>query len=387
MERGAEGLVSESRKVLPFDKLSAAHTSPARLRDMSEALTPEERERLLRPGLNLGSLDPYSTPEDDADEQAKAAIADLDLPASSYLRLPFKSVDALVGGTAPGSVTMAVAFSGHGKSTFVDNALDAWYVDGKKVYVLPLETRPKQARTRWACLRTGYNPGDALSGELKRLEEQGVKWATEARAAIKAEVDRAASEDAGQIYFAGVDFINVEKLWEAGQAAKDFGADVLIVDHIDHVQSEAGGNLYEESVDVAKEMLKVAQRFELKILATSQLNNEAVKDPIALHQPPRPHFVKFGGHKREVVVWMLGLYRPTRIGGVSTEDMKAVRNQTLDLSAILEPNCMAVSVMKHRYYGNREGKKCYLRVEHGRLVEVPERDLYATEPTNPERVR
>ncbi|HEX2779563.1 MAG TPA: hypothetical protein VHM30_08700, partial [Gemmatimonadaceae bacterium] len=121
-------------------------------------------------------------------------------------------------------------------------------------------------------------------------------------------------------------------------------------------------------------------RYELQILATSQLNNGAVKgDPLALHRPPLPDFVKMGGHKREVCVWMLGLYRPLRIAGVSTEEMKAVRNGTLELSTLLEPNCMGVSLMKHRYYGNREGQKSFLRVEHGRISEFPERDRYSTD--------
>lgn len=338
-----------------------------------------------RRGMNRGSIDEYSTPQVDAREQAREALHTLDLPASRYLRLPFEDVDALVGGTAPGSVIIACAFSGHGKSTFVDNALDAWYVGGKKVYVLPLETRPKAARTRWACLRTGFNPGDALSGELKRREEIGEQWATNARAAIKAEVTRAAREDASQIYFAGVDFIDVDRLWVAGQAAKDFGADVLIVDHIDHVQATKGQSLYAESVEVSKELLKVAQAFELQILATSQLNNEAVKgaDLLAIHQPPRPHFVKFGGHKREVVEWMLGLYKPLRVSGVSSEEMKAVRNGSMDLSRILEPQCMGISVMKHRLYGAREGKKCFLRVEHGRISRFPEKDQHRTERWQP----
>lgn len=342
-------------------------------------LTPDDRQRFFRPGLNVGSIDPDSTPGQDARDQAWTALRALDRPASSYLRLPFADVDALVGGTSPGSVVIACAFSGHGKSTFVDNALDAWYLAGKKVYMLPLETKPHEARTRWACLRTNYNPADALSGELKRLEESGVKWAVEARSAIKAEITRAAKEHAEQVYFAGVDFIDVERLWAAGQAAKDFGADVLIVDHIDHVRAGDGSNLYTESVSVSKELLSVAQHFELTIFATSQLNNETVGgDFLSVHQPPRPHFVKMGGHKREVAVWMLGLYKPLRVSGVTADEMKAVRSQTMDVTRILEPNCMGVSVMKHRYYGAREGKKCYLRVEHGKVLPFPEKDFHKT---------
>jgi hypothetical protein len=53
--------------------------------------------------------------------------------------------------------------------------------------------------------------------------------------------------------------INVEGLEEGLKEAQDFGADVVIVDHIDHIAGGDGTNLYAESVAVNDAALRMAQ--------------------------------------------------------------------------------------------------------------------------------
>jgi hypothetical protein len=74
---------------------------------------------------------------------------------------------------------------------------------------------------------------------------------------------------------------------------------------------------------------------------------------------------------------MIGLYRPL-MQNIPKELLAEVRAGRKEPREILEPNTMGVGVLKHRYYGNREGQRTALRLEHGRLHEIPERDQYTT---------
>jgi hypothetical protein len=99
-------------------------------------------------------------------EQASEAMVDLDRHPDTFVRWPYEDLDALTGPMAPGDVWFVCARSGGGKTTFVSSTILRWLADGKRLYVLPLETRPKSFRTYLACMAAGVQPGDALSGAL-----------------------------------------------------------------------------------------------------------------------------------------------------------------------------------------------------------------------------
>ena len=85
---------------------------------------------------------------------------------STFLRWPFPELDAMTGPMAPGNVWFVCAASGGGKTTFVASVIDLWRLAGKRIYVMPLETRPHEFRTYLACMAQGIHPGDVLSGEF-----------------------------------------------------------------------------------------------------------------------------------------------------------------------------------------------------------------------------
>lgn len=305
-------------------------------------------------------------------DQVDEALAFLDLDADAFLHFPYRDLDALVGGIGPGTVGFLCAFSGGGKTTFTGSLVERWREHGKTQYIMPLETKPKTFRVYWACQKLGFHPGEILSGDYLRRPDHA-----EVRAAIKQElVWQSMPAQAKRVLVSSTDFVTADGLCDAVEEAKDCGCDVVIVDHIDHIEGGDGGNLYAESARVNKLALKLAQHHDLHLLFTSQLNLEALRggDALAQYQPPRPNHVFLGNEKRKVATYMLGLFRPLREQGPDesfkeyTDAVKAARTGGADVDTVLERGAMGVVQMKSRN-GKPEGRKIKLGVRDGRVVD------------------
>jgi hypothetical protein len=161
---------------------------------------------------------------------------------------------------------------------------------------------------------------------------------------------------------------------------------VLIVDHIDHIKGGDGSNLHAESVRVNK-AAKAREAIQPACLFTSQMNNDAMKggrDRLAQFGPPMPHHVFMGGHKRFVSTGMIGLHRklrdrhPTETEKEYQAALKKSRDGDLPVMDALAPNVMAVTYMKARNAGQREGHRAFLTVKHGVVSHLAERDKFGT---------
>lgn len=322
-----------------------------------------------------------------ASDQVAEALMALDRDPATVMRWPFPELDALTGPLAPGNVWFLCAASGGGKTTYVSSVIDLWQSAGKRIYVMALETRAYEFRTYLACMATGVHPGDALSGEMLKLPK-GHPTRINLREALheqtrKPFVDRVMVSTTRAIDLAGLE--------QGLKEAKAFNADVVIVDHIDHIDSE-GTNLYAEAKKINHRALRMAQDNGLLLLFTSQLNMSGSKgDYLAKYLPPKDEHVLFGGLKRQVATGMIGLYRPIRVrreDESEDEYVAAIKDARRggDVAGALEPNTMGVVAMKLRNYGDREGRKALLAVRHGRVYDLPERDRWATGGKWPRKV-
>jgi hypothetical protein len=93
--------------------------------------------------------------------------------------------------------------------------------------------------------------------------------------------------------------------------------------------------------------------------------------------PPALHNMRGGGTKEEEADTVLGIYRPLK-SGTTEADMKRVRQGFAGPESIIEPNQMAVRLLKHRLDGAAFGKLAKLAVHHGRVTDLPERDQHGT---------
>jgi replicative DNA helicase len=328
--------------------------------------------------------------ESEADQQIEDAIAHIHRDPSTLMHWPFEALDALTGPMGAGEVWFTAAMSGGGKTTFVVSAVEAWRAQGKKIYILPLELEPFRFRTYLACMATGIHPGDALSGALR---------ANPVRADDVARLTRAVKEQRSDEFRKFVRMseqrvINVRGLEEGLKKAKIFGADIVIVDHVDHIAGGDGTNLYAESVAVNDAALRMAQDNGMLLWFTSQLNMDIARgrDHLAKFGPPMLHHLMFPTAKIKNATGIIGLFRPIRQRrpDETPEEYKAAiasaRAGEADAPAALEPNVMGVTMMKLRNYGQNDGKKTILGFDRGRVVPLEERDRWTTVGGYPRKV-
>lgn len=331
--------------------------------------------------LEDDELLPHVHPAVIASDQVTEAMIALDRHPDIFVRWPFPELDALTGPMAPGNVWFVCAASGGGKTTFVSSVIDLWRIAGRKVYVMPLETRGYEFRTYLACMATNIHPGDALSGELRVMPDGEAK-----REVLKSELmAQVRPPYVDRVMVSGQRAINLEGLTNGLKEAKAFGADVVIIDHIDHIEGGDGTNLYTEAKRVNDMALRMAQDNNLLVLFTSQLNMSGSRgDYLAKFLPPKDEHIAFGSLKRRNATGMIGLFRPIRKRRPDeseddyTNALRAARAGTGTVTDVLEPNTMGVVAMKLRNYGSREGAKTYLSVHRGRVSSMREADRYTT---------
>lgn len=317
-------------------------------------------------------------------DEISHAVADLKRPPEDYHRLPWSALDQAVGGMPGGEVCYVAAFSSSGKTTFLSSLTDEYFEKSDKaVYYMGLESRPKTLRTHWACKRLGFDAGDILSGEF-------LKWTNfkQVRERLQEELHSQNTGDKFErVRFCPTPYVDAQKIKRAAKAAQEFGADVFIIDHVDHIDGSPGrGSAWDKSVEVNQSILHMAQEYGFLMMPATQLNNDAVRgNRLALYLPPQPQHVKMGSHKREVATWMLGLYRPLKIAGSTPEELRAVNAGAVPTN-VLEPNTMAVVQMKNRFYGNREWTRTFLRVERGRVLDA-DQQLYTERTTDKDGFR
>lgn len=314
-----------------------------------------------------------------ASNQIIDAIAHIERNPHRLVRWPYPALDEVTGPMGEGEVWFTAAFSGGGKTTFVVSTIHAWREAGKRIYVMPLELHASRFRTYLACMETGIHPGDALSGQLR------------SDPARKGDRERLVEAVRAQVHHENLMIseqrsINVRGLEKGLKEAKAFGADVVIVDHIDHIEGGNGSNLYAESVAVNNAALVMAQENGMLLWFTSQLNMEIGKgrDHLAKFGPPMQHHLMFPTAKIKNATGIIGLFRPLRApkpgetGKEYAAALKAARAGDVDAPKALEPGVVGVNAMKLRNYGQHEGRKVILGFARGRVVPLEERDRYQT---------
>jgi KaiC/GvpD/RAD55 family RecA-like ATPase len=320
-------------------------------------------------------------PDTDAEARAQVrdAVHELDRCADSYVRWPWAALDEVYGGMGRGQLHYVVGFSGLGKSTFIASAILRWAAQGQRVVVLPLEVRANVFRTYLACQSLGIDPGLMLSGDYHRRED-----APQLRVRVKEAVFEQATEPfCSQVIVHDSCDVSVDTLRRAAWTAEEAEADILVIDHVDHLEADRSSQsrLYETSVAVNRAALRIAQDSDLVIIAMSQANQEALRgtqDQLAKYAPLRDNCVLNGGTKRQIASGMLGLYRPQLSapeGGTQAdvdawkEIIAAARRGDREPQTALEPCTMGVNLMKSRSYGGREGKRIMLAWQSGRIVD------------------
>lgn len=306
------------------------------------------------------------------ERQVGQAVQRVELPASAFIHLPWPKLDAVVGGIAPGTVTFLAGHTGSGKTSFLLTLTLKLLAQGARIYYAGLESHPKILRSQLACRVLGHDPGWILTGEyLKDVNAAAI------RAQLVEEIHRQDTSEAyRRIRFAPQESVDLKAMANILVEAKDFGADLVIVDHIDALTSGTSAKEFTESrasVSLAKSL--GAEKLQHRLFIATQTNWTGLShDPLRNHRPIRSDMIYMGGHKEQYADLFLGTYRPLN-PGATKDQLAAVRDGNADISTILAPNTTAINVIKHRLRGERRGDIITLGYWRGEIINEPMRTL------------
>lgn len=307
-----------------------------------------------------------------ASDQVVDAFDRLTLDPLTRPRLPWDSLNDLLGPMWPGEFWVCAAATGNGKTTLLMNLVDAWATAGKRVYIMPLEQSAGIMRLYWAAFALRLTLQHVLENRLSDLDRQRVRdhlrWQQDSKGGRF------------QVAFDDAEYLNTDTLLAAFQNASRLKADVLVIDHLHHLSVTQGSD-YQALRDLCQAIHGDAKASGISVMAGAQLHRDKEGDVLAPFQPPKPTAIQGGEVVRQICHVALGLYRPLR-DDFTPDDGRAVRSGKAEIRQYLEPNTIGFHVLKHRIRGDTLGAIRKLRYDHGRIVCSQTEDRLAYERRN-----
>ena len=287
-------------------------------------------------------------------------------PMASRLRFAPDGLHTIARYLQPGQFWDIAANPGIGKTTFLLSAADDFLLAGKKVAILGLEQEDFELRTAFACLRAGVPRWIAIENSWKE-QDGGQDMYERVHRQLHAQGQAPLLES---LLLLPQRYIDVKVLVQAAKEAAAFGADVLIVDHLNHIRADS----YNEFGKIVQLSKKIAEDYGFINLSASQVNREAVKGGHRLtrYMPAQLHHLYGGSVLEQNAVVVLNLYRPVMhpttpaMGALIQAAMKG----EIEATGVLQPNRMGVAVLKHRTRGELEGRRTILTLSDGKLVDT-----------------
>ena len=301
------------------------------------------------------------------ESQVGEALRFLQLGADDFVRWPLAPLEQALGGIAPGTMHVFVAHTGTGKTSLCETLKKHWLMAGLRVYGAGLELAPYQLRAQLACRFLGLDHGDLFKGRLQKRPD----WPA-VREQLHTEIKRQRSDPFfARLRLAPFERLSMQTAADICTRAAEFSADVVMIDHLDHLDSSArGGNDRAESMAALQVIEALTKSYGLRTIMTSQTNREGKSaNRLRDHYPITSEMVRYGDHKINASTTFCGLRRPLKAGIEKTE-MAAARANYEKVREILAPNTMAVNVMKDRN-GDSVGEDIRLGFFRGEVFDDP----------------
>ena len=289
---------------------------------------------------------------------------------------PYPRLHAMAGPLVQGQLTVVVANSGGGKTTFAFDVTRRWVERGVGVTVLPLETVPQEWRMGLAATMVGILPGDAWE-IIHRAKGGDVNAFAQVKLLEGALVAQADGDWLKHFHCAEDSDVTVKGLDRAMGVAKDMGHLILLVDHIDHVGSDrdeitgrkaSGIEMHHEVNDA---VLKLAKIHRLHVVAMSQakMGIGSADNRLLQYRRLSRDDIAYPSKKVHNASQILGLSRPLRYG-LSGQTRKLARDGVISVQEALAPDRMDVNAIKLRHRGKNEGESIQLRFSGAQLHDL-----------------
>jgi hypothetical protein len=348
----------------------------AELDEMFGAPEPAPRLRIFRDEPQAQLPEPvHELPGADemADEQYGEAVKRLHEDTTKYPAFPWPVLAELAGPMCPEDLVLIAARTSGGKSLFLQNLFDAMICEGRSGLYAGLEQAPRILRIKWACLRAKVPPKLVLA---TRKEERGTPGWQDAMAKVQDEL--AWMHEApikGRAHFAAARRIDKPGLIAWTEWAVQRGCQFVVVDHVDRMKHGTGANSFQELSETIQLAKELAVQYRIVMLMATQVGRPS--DGLAAFMPPALHELRGAGTKEEEADTVLGIYRPLK-SDTTNKQLHAVRQGLADWDTVVESGTMGIQILKHRLDGPVAHKMVKLAVEHGRVLDLPERDRRGT---------
>lgn len=316
----------------------------------------------------MASSASYDSFDELADQQVERALERIAWDPNGIRRFRFRpaGLHAIARYLVPGQLWIIAAATGIGKTTLLLCAADDFVLDGARVAYLGLEMEDHELRTAHACLRARVPRWVAVENSWSE-QPGGREMAKSVMEHLFAQrkhplVDR--------LLFLPHRYIDAGVLKQAAKEAAAFGADILIVDHLNHISSSSL-NDFTHIVQLSK---KIAEDHGLVNISAVQMNRDAVRGghKLTRYQPMQLQHMYGGGVIEHNAVVVLNPYRPIVTGADETTKklILAATKGDIEPTSVLQKDRMGIAVLKHRPRGELEGHRCVLRLEHGKLYDL-----------------
>lgn len=291
---------------------------------------------------------------------------------------PWPDVQRLCGSPLPGDLTVIGARPANGKTSMMLNLFDHFTALGYPTLYIGAgsEGPPKDLRRQWSALRLGYPSHLVMENRWSELPP-GRSWVkpgedVDAQTRVFADLQHQAMNEHAVAHFAEAG----EKLTPAAltNALRNFRecthGRYILLDHIHRIRFGTEKNPRLELAEATRWLRDMAAKYDWCIIVAAQLHRApaqggTLRDLI----PPTMSDLKETGTLEEDAVVGLLLHRVKRAGVDASVTQQVARGERPS-SDIMEPNCMAVRVGKHRRRGHVQDSTSFLHIgQDGRLTQ------------------
>lgn len=285
-------------------------------------------------------------------EQMAAASDRLHADYSTAPTLGYPDLVTITGPMLPGQLWVVLARQKNGKTSFLMNVASRWLNQGRGFVYFGTEEVADAAMLRFAAIRVGVDPGEAVAGTL------------DAQAMREVEAEKDGFHDRS-VYFAAETRPSFPDIQRAADAALGLGLQLLVLDHFHRMAVLDGPSPTAQLAETVRRIKQLAVETGLIIVMAAQAKRGA--DPMhRFYPPPSDGGMGTSALEQECDV-MLGLYRPTVVGldrGMIARFLAGEVPQ----SEVIRPHTMGVKVLEHRRNGDLAGETVYLHIENGMIA-------------------
>ena len=226
------------------------------------------------------------------------------------IHMGFPKLDTVIGALVPGCTYLWAARTSHGKSSWAAQVVNQQAMAGHKVGVIGLEDSPSVWASRWMARVSGV--------PLRKIRDQVLSKSAHETDAMSGAEEMALAATTQAAYLDNIHLTDAKgaRIIDIIRIMNDLvvrhKCEVIWIDYLQAIYAEAGdGRSRRDFLEYCWAMLeKEAERLEVPLMLTAQLNREWEREPLP-SMPGLRHVEWLGAAEQKAYVGAI-IYRPYR---------------------------------------------------------------------------